>query len=259
MNASRPREISEEEIIRYAKANHGKTFYTLKQKRPFRITWEDAEQRVIFYPESKTPYYPELEEYVQLYNQSRSLKPSAYPKDLWCNSYFVSMLAGLLAGDTGAESDTLVRDLVELSKAPETERSELIKCRLGQGKFRDALLHLRGKCYVTGVSDPRLLRASHIKPWKDATNAERLDPHNGLLLTPLYDHLFDKLFISFEDDGLMLVSSKIPAEVSTALSIKVNVRGHDLGAKTRVYLAQHREAFHTFASKQKSVNSALPE
>jgi hypothetical protein len=244
MKAPLPRKISEEEIIRYAKANHEKTFYTLKQKRPFKITWENAEQRVVFYPESKTPYYPELEEYVPLYNESRSLKPSDYPKDLWCNSYFVSMLAGILAGDTGADSDTVVSDLEELSKAPETERSELIKCRLGQGKFRDALINLRGKCYVTGVSDPRLLRASHIKPWKDSTNAERLDPHNGLLLTPFYDHLFDKYLITFEDDGRIIVSKTIPSAITQKLHIDTSFRGRELSAKTRSYLAEHRAEFH---------------
>lgn len=88
-----------------------------------------------------------------------------------------------------AELQQLYQDM-ELS---DTERVNVIAARWGQGLFRASLLALDGACAITGVSDPRLLRASHIRPWRLCrTAAERLTPSNGLLLTPTFDHLFDK-------------------------------------------------------------------
>ena len=59
---------------------------------------------------------------------------------------------------------------------------------------------------MTRVDRPEHLRASHCKPWRDASNEERLDGDNGLLLTPTIDHLFDRGFISFESNGRLLIS-----------------------------------------------------
>lgn len=242
VSAPTPRIISVEEIIHFARENHGRTFHTLSRKRPFRICWED--DQVVFHPQSGTPFYPNLECYVTLYNKTQSLKPSDYPKDLWCNSYFVSMVVALSsAASFHSTSDGVADDIETIAASLDTERAELIKCRLGQGKFRAALLKLRGKCYVTGITDPRLLRASHIKPWRDSTNAQRLDPHNGLLLTPLYDHLFDQGLISFTDDGEMLVASALSETTLTALNIQTKFKGSDLGPKTRAYLVHHRAKF----------------
>ena len=61
-------------------------------------------------------------------------------------------------------------------------------------------------CRITGVDREEHLRASHCKPWRDASNEERLDGENGLLLTPSVDHLFDRGFIAFEDNGQVIVS-----------------------------------------------------
>lgn len=236
-------EISIEGIVRFAREKHGHTFYTLIRKRPYRLCWEY--DQVVYRPESGTPFYPNLERYVPLYNKTKSLRASDYPKDLWCNSYFVSMVVALSGAPSAhAASDDIARDLEALSDSPNTERAELIKCRLGQGKFRAALLKLRGKCYVTGIADPRLLRASHIKPWRDSTNTERLDPHNGLLLTPLYDHLFDQGLISFADNGELLIAATLAPDTLTALMIQPKFKGSDLSAKTRAYLAHHRAKFH---------------
>ncbi len=229
-------------LIRFAQVNHGGTFKTLDRKRPYRIFLEDG--KVVFRPASGTPFYPDLERYVSIYNERPSLKASDYPKDLWCNSYFVSTVDVLLRNVSEAHpKEDLAEDLLSISAPTETERKELIKCRLGQGKFRGGLLKLRGRCYVTGITDPRLLRASHIKPWRAAKNAERLDPHNGLLLTPLFDHLFDQGLISFADDGDLLIASSLPPQTLAALKILPKFKGSDLGAKTRAYLAHHRAEF----------------
>lgn len=73
----------------------------------------------------------------------------------------------------------------------ETDKVELIKARRGQGIFRRRVLATEPYCRLTGVSDPRFLRASHIKPWVVSDNNERLDGNNGLMLSPHVDHLFD--------------------------------------------------------------------
>jgi putative restriction endonuclease len=89
---------------------------------------------------------------------------------------------------------------------PSTEREQLILARRGQGRFREGVQQIEHACRVTRVDRPEHLRASHCKPWRDCSDAERLDRNNGLLLTPSVDHLFDRGFISFEQDGRLLLS-----------------------------------------------------
>ena len=84
---------------------------------------------------------------------------------------------------------------------PVTEREAIVLARRGQGLFRERVSEIETHCRITGVSTPEHLRASHSKPWRDSSNEERLDGHNGLLLTPTIDHLFDRGFIPFEDEG----------------------------------------------------------
>jgi hypothetical protein len=88
----------------------------------------------------------------------------------------------------------------------ETERVALVKARIGQGTFRQRVSAIERACRVTQVMNPEHLVASHIKPWREASNEERLSGANGLLLTPTIDHLFDRGFISFSDDGELLQS-----------------------------------------------------
>ncbi|WP_375777830.1 HNH endonuclease [Bradyrhizobium sp. ma5] len=92
----------------------------------------------------------------------------------------------------------------------ETERQAVVLARRGQGRFRKNLCEIEKGCRITQISDPRLLRASHIKPWRAcASNHERLDGNNGLLLSPHVDLLFDRGYISFGDDGTLLRSPRI--------------------------------------------------
>jgi len=88
----------------------------------------------------------------------------------------------------------------------DTEKQALIKARRGQGLFRQKVAHLERFCRVTRVDRPEHLIASHIKPWRESDNRERLFEGNGLLLTPTIDHLFDRGFISFENNGELLIS-----------------------------------------------------
>ncbi|MBI5744139.1 MAG: HNH endonuclease [Elusimicrobia bacterium] len=89
---------------------------------------------------------------------------------------------------------------------PETEKVRLTNARIGQGLFKERVMRIENACRITKVSNPEHLIGSHIKPWRESANDERLDGENGLLLTPTVDHLFDRGFISFENSGNLIVS-----------------------------------------------------
>ena len=92
-----------------------------------------------------------------------------------------------------------------------TEFERLVVQRVGQNVFREALMDFwSGRCAITGLDQPELLRASHMKPWAVcATDAERLDPYNGLLLSVHWDAAFDNGLVTFEDDGTPRLSSRL--------------------------------------------------
>jgi hypothetical protein len=96
--------------------------------------------------------------------------------------------------------------LREANELDATTRDALIQARRGQGIFRSRVLSVESACRVTRVDRIEHLIASHIMPWRVCSNDDRLDGENGLLLTPTVDHLFDKGFISFENEGAMIVS-----------------------------------------------------
>ena len=132
-------------------------------------------------------------------------------------------------------ADTSVRD---------TERVAIVKARIGQGLFKERVSQIETKCRITGVDNPVHLVASHCKPWRDSTNLERLDGENGLLLTPSIDHLFDRGFIGFENNGELIISP-----VAHRLSLQrmgidtektVNVGGFTQGQKQ--FLDFHRSS-----------------
>ena len=158
----------------------------------------------------------------------------------------VDQLADAAGDDDGAVrsvDDDLEKSIAADASLNATEREALIAARRGQGRFRLNVEATERACRLSGVTDRRLLRASHIKPWRSCTtNGERLDGENGLLLTPTADHLFDRGYISFTDDGLVLVS---PAIIVTELSRlglpwvpQWNIGG--FSPRQRAYLAFHR-------------------
>ncbi|MGE6992349.1 HNH endonuclease [Pseudomonas sp. NPDC047961] len=123
----------------------------------------------------------------------------------------------------------------------DTERDALIKARVGQSGYRDELLGYWGGCAVTDCCVPMLLRASHIKPWRVASGAERLDPFNGLLLTPNLDLAFDQGLISFDDFGQILLGEDLDPDSARALNITSDLRLRQIDARHREYLAWHRD------------------
>jgi hypothetical protein len=134
------------------------------------------------------------------------------------------------------------KHFLEDNSITETERKALVSSRVGQGKFREKVSEIEKKCRVTGVKNPAHLIASHIKPWRFSTNQERLDGHNGLLLAPHIDHLFDRGFISFSDEGEILISPQSDLEALSALGIDhtKNVSVGTFTSQQQSYLGYHR-------------------
>lgn len=139
-----------------------------------------------------------------------------------------------------------IEDSIDLDPSlSATEKIALKNARLGHGKFRRALEKVEAACRVTGVADPRLLIASHIRPWSLCeTSHERLDGHNGLLLAPHVDHLFDRGLMTFEDNGDVRFSKSLTESDRSALGIsswKLNVGL--FSDKQKHFLAFHRDIF----------------
>jgi len=111
-----------------------------------------------------------------------------------------------LSEDHGVDVEKDIDDILSNVETSITEKSSLIKARVGQGGFRQKLVLQWKGCSVTGIKETGLLVASHIKPWSVSNNKERLDPFNGLLLTPNLDKVFDLGLISFEQNGKILIS-----------------------------------------------------
>ena len=129
----------------------------------------------------------------------------------------------------------------ELASLTTTERDAIVKARVGQGPFRDKLISYWGACAVTGLSLIELLVASHSKPWKNSNNFERLDPYNGLLLSPNLDKAFDKGFISFGADKLILISPNLRKDQIDSLGINPKMRLSKLEDHHLPYLKWHIE------------------
>lgn len=146
----------------------------------------------------------------------------------------IYQLAASLPDAPLREFEAKVKDLPTTT---ETER--LVVQRIGQDIFRAGLMdYWQGRCPLTGIADKALLRASHIVPWKDCTSdAERLDVHNGLLLSALWDAAFDRGLVTFDDEGRPVHS------VSLSEAARAELRWHTaipLTDKHRKRLAWHR-------------------
>ncbi|MDV3516276.1 HNH endonuclease signature motif containing protein [Stenotrophomonas sp. C1657] len=146
---------------------------------------------------------------------------------------------GLAASETDqAEIDAAIDDVGATSTRRETE------VRTKQRLFRERLIGVEKGCRLTGIEDLRFLRASHIKPWADSDNSERVDGENGLLLAPHADLLFDRGWISFSSNGRLLVSNDLPTEVQGRLGLKLDasLRYGFFSKKQLNFLEFHREA-----------------
>lgn len=139
-----------------------------------------------------------------------------------------------------APLEAFKRVTAQLPRTTEAER--LSVQRIGQNLFRQALLdYWGGRCLMTGITDPDLLRASHIVPWAECeSDALRLDVHNGLLLSALWDAAFDCGLISFDDDGFVLRSPNLTAHAAAVLNLDSGPRLQSLTELHRANLTRHR-------------------
>ena len=124
-------------------------------------------------------------------------------------------------------------------KPNKTERKGLVTSRVGQGFYRQELIKkFDNKCAVTGINLKEILIASHIIPWRHSNDEERLDVENGILLSPLYDALFDKNLISFQDNGDIIISKQIQdTELISLVDINANIK---IAEGMKKYLINHR-------------------
>lgn len=139
------------------------------------------------------------------------------------------------------EDDRHQRELLNRELVGPVERHQLVKSRRGQGVFRDNVESREPKCRITGVSNPRYLRASHIKPWRKSSDIEKIDGNNGLMLAPHVDFLFDRGFISFEDDGTLIVSTQIEDGALESWGMPTVMNVGVFSPEQAVYLKFHRE------------------
>lgn len=121
------------------------------------------------------------------------------------------------------------------------DKRHLSAARQGNGRFRGNVERFEHGCRVTGVLDRRYLRAVHIKPWRDATDAERLDGANGLLLAPHALQLFARGHLSFADDGTLLISRHLNPLVQKAWICPSPPSPRAFRAEQRIYLDYHRK------------------
>ncbi len=131
----------------------------------------------------------------------------------------------------------------ELSNLTPTGRSAVILARRGQGQYRKKLLRLWKGCAISGCSSESLLRASHLKPWRVCNNADRLDPFNGLLLTPNLDLALDRCLIAFTDTGEIILGSDISPDDAKALGLSCNLRLRFVRPQHQPYLEYHRDLY----------------
>jgi hypothetical protein len=156
--------------------------------------------------------------------------------------------AGFLISDTregAAEISRQSRFQDYFDKFGATEREVIAKARIGQNFFRTELIRLRGsRCQVTGITDKKLLKASHIVAWVDIEpdDPERLNPDNGLLLSALWDAAFDKGLVSFSNNGKPLFAFGISQIAKSVLQTEpFGILDLTEGQKAR--LALHRKKF----------------
>ena len=122
-----------------------------------------------------------------------------------------------------------------------SEREAIVKARIGQGRFRQNLIEYWSACAITGCTELALLRASHIKPWAQAELEERISLYNGLLLSPAFDACFDSGYVSFDDEGGILISERLTEDDAKVLGISSNMCLRRVEPEHKKYLAFHRE------------------
>lgn len=154
----------------------------------------------------------------------------------------LSQYASYLAESPSDPIENDIDSIIESKTLSVTEKAALIKIRIGQGSFRGKLINYWKACSATGFTDVDLLIASHIKPWAECDNVERIDVYNGFLLLPNLDRAFELGYISFSDTGAILISPSLgnPSMLGIDPSTRIAVK-----PQHKKYLTYHRR-IHSF-------------
>lgn len=202
----------------------------------------DGKKLIVFQMMGKGRPYRYLGEFVRRssYIQPNTPDTQGHPRD----AIVFRLQAVETNGGFGMLEDKIITAQGEAAVGlPETAKKSLVEVRTKQRLFRERLVSFEKGCRLTGIEDLRFLRASHIKPWASSQPDERVDGQNGLLLAPHADLLFDQGWMSFENNGNLLVACNLPAEVEAALGLRLT-RGQKYGAfsqRQQDYLAFHRD------------------
>jgi hypothetical protein len=132
---------------------------------------------------------------------------------------------------------TKIRESIKDASSIEVDR--ITKARVGQGKFREELIEIWGCCPITKCDEKSLLRASHIKPWRSCEPGEHLDPNNGLLLIANFDVLFDQGFISFDQNGKIIISKMLTNNAKKAAKVHGGIK-LELARDHQKFMEYHR-------------------
>ncbi len=144
-----------------------------------------------------------------------------------------------LSDITQADMQRDIEDILQDQGIPETQKVNLVNTRIGQGKFREELIsYWHGRCAVTGYRKLPFLIASHIKPWAQSTDQERLDPFNGILLLANLDKAFDLGFVSFKNSGRIMLSKQLEDHETLGIHADMKV---SLCREHQLYMEFHRD------------------
>lgn len=141
--------------------------------------------------------------------------------------------------DVVDDEDTRLRTRTDIGP---TEIRALSLARRGQGFFKKEVAHIERSCRLTGITEQRHLRASHIKPWSQSNDSERLDGANGLLLSPHVDHLFDRGYLSFKKNGVILKSSILKPEIAERWQLDLEINVGEFTRRQEGFLEYHRDS-----------------
>lgn len=221
----------------------------LKLKEP---TWSDAVEKAII----QLGYFATLKqiyEVAPLFKKFEGLTPhKTINERVQRDRRFYKILPGLYGLANHLDkipleyqpTDFLDKEILKNPIPLEVETtSKIIQqiIRVGQEKFRRNLLEEISFCPITGITDRRILTASHIKPWRVSNNNERLDKNNGFIFSPTIDKLFDIGLITFENNKSLLISKALDKSNIISIGIEPKKIYEKLPAENRIqYLEYHR-------------------
>jgi len=249
--------LTPSEYYNFVDALAGNPIKTLSGKKQLVIKNNPNRNGVSFYRDGdlkRSLNNLQIMELVAACNQSLLQKGKLPPSsDLHNWSYALSVVKAMLSNETEPQAFNLnpaieerdeIEKLLAMTDLKGANRETVVKTRVGQGKFRELLKVVwSNKCAVTGCDITDILIASHIKPWAESNENEKVDPYNGLLLTPNLDKLFDQYMISFDDDGVIMIPESISNYSKIQLGIRNGMKIVGLSEQHKLYLKAHRLKF----------------